>query len=41
MVRWRRRNKGNPTTAPDNAQDKIWYSDGMPKRNGFDQLGSL
>lgn len=33
-----RRNKGNPITVPDNAQDKIWCSDGMLKRNGFDQL---
>ena len=38
MVRWQRRNKGNPITVPDNAQDKIWCSDGMLKRNGFDQL---
>ena len=38
MVRWRRRNKWNLITVSDNTQDKIWYSDGMPKRNRFRQL---
>ena len=38
MVRWRRRNKWNLITVSDNTQDKIWCSDGMPKRNRFRQL---